>query len=58
LASEQTYCSTENERDSLKSEIFAKDIQIGQYEHIMDLLDNELDTDCKAKVEELKGQTE
>ena len=46
------------ECDSLKSEIFTKDIQIGRYEHIFDLLDTELDVDCKAKVDELKGQTE
>jgi hypothetical protein len=47
-----------NERDSLQSEMFTKDIQIGRYEHIMDLLDNELDAECKTKVDELKGQTE
>ena len=46
------------ECDSLKSEIFTKDIQIGRYEHIFDLLDTELDNDCKTKVDELKGQTE
>lgn len=46
------------ERDSLQSEIFTKDIQIGSYEHVLDLLETELDPDCKAKVEELKGQTE
>jgi hypothetical protein len=46
------------ECDSLKSEIFTKDIQIGRYEHIFDLLDTELDVDCKTKVDELKGQTE
>ena len=47
-----------NERDSLKSEIFTKDIEIGSYSHILDLLDTELDADCKAKVDELKGQVE
>jgi hypothetical protein len=47
-----------NERDSLKSEIFTKDIEIGSYSHILDLLDTELDPDCKAKVEELKKQVE
>lgn len=47
-----------NERDSLKSEIFTKDIEIGSYNHILDLLDTELDPDCKAKVDELKGQVE
>ena len=46
------------ERDSLQSEIFTKDIQIGSYEHVLDLLETELNPDCKAKVEELKGQTE
>jgi len=47
-----------NECDSLKSEIFTKDIQIGSYSHILDLLDTELDTDCKLKVDELKKQVE
>lgn len=47
-----------HECDSLQSEIFTKDIQIGRYEHIMDLLDTELDADCKAKVDDLKLQTE
>ena len=47
-----------HERDSLQSEMFTKDIQIGRYEHIMDLLDTELDADCKAKVDDLKLQTE
>ena len=47
-----------NECDSLKSEIFTKDIEIGRYEHILDLLDTELDADCKTKVDELKSQTE
>ena len=47
-----------HERDSLSAEIFTKDIQIGRYEHILDLLDTELDADCKAKVDELKSQTE
>lgn len=47
-----------HERDSLQSEMFTKDIQIGRYEHILDLLDTELDADCKTKVDQLKGQTE
>ena len=47
-----------HERDSLSAEIFTKDIQIGRYEHILDLLDTELDADCKAKVDDLKLQTE
>ena len=47
-----------NERDSLKQEIFVKDIEIGSYTHILDLLDTELDADCKAKVDELKKQVE
>ena len=47
-----------HERDSLQSEIFTKDIQIDRYEHILDLLDTELDNDCKAKVDDLKLQTE
>jgi hypothetical protein len=47
-----------NERDSLKSEIFTKDIEIGSYSHILDLLDTELDVNCKAKVDELKKQVE
>jgi hypothetical protein len=47
-----------HERDSLQSEMFTKDIQIGRYEHILDLLDAELDADCKAKVDDLKLQTE
>ena len=47
-----------HERDSLQSEMFTKDIQIGRYEHILDLLDTELDADCKAKVDDLKLQTE
>ena len=47
-----------NERDSLKQEIFVKDIEIGSYTHILDLLDTELDVDCKAKVEKLKNQVE
>ena len=46
------------ECDSLQSEIIAKDIDIGRYEHILDLIDTELDNDCKAKVDELKLQTE
>ena len=47
-----------HERDSLQSEMFTKDIQIGRYEHILDLLETELDADCKAKVDDLKLQTE
>lgn len=47
-----------HQRDSLGAEIFTKEIQIGRYEHIMDLLSTELDADCKAKVDELKNQTE
>lgn len=47
-----------HDRDSLQSEMFTKDIQIGRYEHILDLLDTELDADCKAKVDDLKLQTE
>jgi hypothetical protein len=47
-----------NERDSLKQEIFVKDIEIGSYTHTLDLIDTELDADCKAKVEKLKNQVE
>lgn len=47
-----------HERDSLQSKMFEKDIQIGRYEHILDMLDTELDADCKAKVDDLKLQTE
>jgi len=47
-----------HERDSLQSEMFTKDIQIDRYEHILDLLDTELDNDYKAKVDDLKLQTE
>lgn len=47
-----------HERDSLQSEMFTKDIEIGRYEHILDLLDTELDADCKAKVDDLKLETE
>ena len=48
----------QNECDSLKSEMFIKDIQLGRYEVILDKLDTELDADCKAKVDELEKQVE
>ena len=50
--------SQERKCDSLVQEIYVKDIQIGRYEHIMDLIDTELDTICKEKVYEIKNKTE
>ena len=47
-----------SENDSLKSEIFVKDITIGRYEHIMDMFETELDSTCKKKVDEIISQTE
>lgn len=48
----------ENECDSLKSEMIAKDIQLGRYEIIMERIDAEFDAECKEKIDEIKLQVE
>lgn len=46
------------QNDSLKSEIFVKDIQIGRYEYIMGRAEAEMSPDCKEELEAILKQTE
>lgn len=59
LKSEPTHCQQIiSERDSLKNEMFVKDIEIGRYEHMLDLFESEFDSTCKEKMYELMNETE
>jgi len=46
------------QNDSLKSEMFVKDIQIGRYEYIMGRAEAEMTPDCKEELESILKQTE
>jgi len=44
--------------DSLKSDIFVKDIEIGRYEYILDRAEDEMSPKCKQELEKIYGETE
>ena len=44
--------------DSLKSEMFTKDIQIGRFEIILDRAQGEMSPDCKEEFEKILHETE
>jgi len=44
--------------DSLKSDIFVKDIEVGRYEYILDRAEEEMSPDCKKQLEKIYGETE
>jgi len=50
--------SLKKQVDSLTSEMFVKDIQIGRYEYIMDRAQAEMTPDCKEELETILKQTE
>lgn len=44
--------------DSLKSNIFVKDINLGRYEYMLDRAEDEMSPDCKKQLEKIYGETE
>ena len=50
--------SLKKQVDSLTSEMFVKDIQIGRYEYIMDRAQGEMSPECKEELESILKQTE
>jgi uncharacterized protein YlbG (UPF0298 family) len=50
--------SLKKQVDSLTSEMFVKDIQIGRYEYIMDRAQAEMTPECKEELETILKQTE
>jgi hypothetical protein len=44
--------------DSLTSEIFVKDIEIGRYEVIFDRAEGEMSPECKEELESIKHTVE
>ena len=44
--------------DSLRSEMFVKDINISRYEFIMDRATGELNPECKEQIEKIVNETE
>ena len=44
--------------DSLKSDIFVKDIDLGRYEYMLDRAEDEMSPDCKKQLEKIYGETE
>ena len=44
--------------DSLNSEIFVKDIEIGRYEVIFDRAEGEMSLECKEELEKIKHTVE
>jgi len=44
--------------DSLKSDIFVKDIDLGRYEYMFDRAEDEMSPDCKKQLEKIYGETE
>jgi hypothetical protein len=44
--------------DSLKLEMFSKDIEIGRYQMIIDRIPDELNPDCQLQFEKLLHETE
>jgi hypothetical protein len=47
-----------NQVDSLNSEIFVKDIEIGRYEVIFDRAEGEMSLECKEELEKIKHTVE
>jgi len=47
-----------NQVDSLNSEIFVKDIEIGRYEVIFDRAEGEMSPECKEELESIKHTVE
>jgi hypothetical protein len=47
-----------NKFDSLNSEIFTKDIEIGRYEVIFDRAEGEMSLECKEELEKIKHTVE
>ena len=52
------YDSLKAECDSLRGEIFVKDIDLGRYHMIIDNLEVELDIQCKETLDRVLSQTE
>lgn len=44
--------------DSLKSELFEYEIRIGRFEHILDMIDEMEDRQCKEKIDSIIDMTE
>jgi thiaminase len=44
--------------DSLKSELFEYEIRIGRFEHILDMIDEMEDRQCKEKIDSIIDLTE
>jgi hypothetical protein len=44
--------------DSLKGEIFTKDIDLGRYEYMLDRAEDEMSPDCRKQLEKIYGETE
>jgi hypothetical protein len=44
--------------DSLKSELFECEIRIGRFEHILDMIDEMEDRECKEKIDSIINLTE
>lgn len=44
--------------DSLKSELFEYEIRIGRFEHILDMIDEMGDRECKEKINSIINLTE
>ena len=44
--------------DSLKSELFEYEIRIGRFEHVLDMIDEMEDKECKEKIDSIINLTE
>jgi len=50
--------SLKQENDSLKSEIFVREIDLGRYEVIFDRAEGEMSPECKDELEKIKSTVE
>jgi hypothetical protein len=56
--SDSLILTMKNKIDSLNSEIFTKDIEIGRYEVIFDRAEGEMSPECKIELESIKHTVE
>jgi hypothetical protein len=47
-----------NKMDSLKMEMFVKDIDLGRFEHVLNRAESEMSPECKEELETILSQTE
>jgi hypothetical protein len=47
-----------NKMDSLKMEMFVKDINLGRFENVLNRAESEMSPECKEELEKILSQTE